>query len=276
MKTMGILFAALALLFVGCKNRVEQLEKEKAELQDTVRSKDEFIQAIIARIDEVHRKSGTAPSDTGKAIAATDRQNLMHKIDDIDTSLLENRAKLADLETTLKSSRGQYASLNKTAAGLRQSLEEREQAFAQLNETVKELETELHQKAMLIEQKDSIINQKESTIKNQAIILNTAYYVMGKKDDLQNKGIIQNKGGFLWGLIGSTTILASGFDNASFTPIDKSREMSIEVDGRIDELVPERNKNYYVIEEKENNLTVLRIVRPDYFWQQNHLVIITK
>jgi DNA repair exonuclease SbcCD ATPase subunit len=276
MKTAGILLVAFALLLVGCNNRAEQLEKEKAGLQEVMKSKDEFIQAIMARISEVHRKLETAPHDTGKAVTVTDRQRLMRQMADIDASLSENKAKLADLETKLKSSRTQGASLNTIVGDLKQSLEERQQAIAQLNERVKNLETELREKTTLVEEKDAIINQKESRIKDQIVKLNTAYYVIGKKDDLQNKGIIRDEGGFLWGLIGSTTVLASGFDNALFKPIDKSREMSIEVGGKIEELVPERDKSYYAVEQKENNLAVLRIVRPDYFWQQNHLVIVTK
>jgi hypothetical protein len=61
----------------------------------------------------------------------------------------------------------------------------------------------------------------------------------------------------------ATTGLANGFDNGYFKPIDKSREMTIEVNAKIDKIVPERNASYYVKEESGDSLSTLRIVRPD-------------
>jgi hypothetical protein len=121
-----------------------------------------------------------------------------------------------------------------------------------------------------------VIDQRDSTVRAQTEMLNTAYYVVGKKDDLESKGIIKKEGGFLWGLIGSTTVLGSGFDNSYFKPIDKTKEMTIEVAGKIDKIIPERNASYYVKEVKGDSLSTLRIVQPDHFWQANLLVVVTK
>jgi len=292
MKTIGAALVSLisiALLFGGCSNRAEQLEKEKAELQEAIKSRDQFMQDILASINEVHSKLESARArentimqqtnayaEKKGAVNVADRESILRQITDIDSSLSENRQKLANLESKLKSSKIQYASLNKMVSDLRQSLEEREQAITQLNDRISGLENQVAEKTRLVAVKDSVIDQRDATVRAQTEMLNTAYYVVGKKDDLESKGIIKNDGGFLWGLIGSTTVLANGFDNSYFKPIDKSREMTIEVAGKIDKLVPERNAGYYVKEEKSDSLSTLRITRPDYFWQENLLVVVTK
>jgi DNA repair exonuclease SbcCD ATPase subunit len=200
----------------------------------------------------------------------------MHQIEDIDASLSENRKELADLETKLKSSKIQYASLNKMVDNLRESLDEREQSITQLSERVKSLENDVAEKTRLVAEKEAVIGQKDSTIRDQQDMLNTAYYVVGNKDDLENKGIIKDEGGFLWGLVGSTTTLATDLDNGYFKPIDKSREMTIEVNGQIDKIVPERDQSFYVEEQKSDTLSTLKILKPERFWQENLLVVVTK
>jgi DNA repair exonuclease SbcCD ATPase subunit len=289
MKTIGALVVAFVLLFTGCDNRSDQLEKEKAQLQDVIKSRDEFIQTVLESINEVHSKLEAARArentivrqtgalEEGKVLVnAENRVNIMRQIEDIDSTLSENRKKLADLETKLKSSKIRYASLNKMVDNLRESLNEREQSITQLSERVKSLENDVAEKTRLIAEKEAVIDQKDSMIKDQRVMLNTAYYAVGNKDDLENKGIIKDEGGFLWGLVGSTTVLAKGFDNGYFKSIDKSREMTIEVNGKIDKIVPQRDESYYVEEQKSDSLSTLKIVKPERFWQQNLLVVVTK
>jgi predicted nucleic acid-binding Zn-ribbon protein len=289
MKTIGALLVALVLLFTGCNNRSDQLEKEKAQLQEGIKSRDEFIQTVLESINEVHSKLETARArenaivrqtgalEEGKVLVnAENRVNIMHQIEDIDATLSENRKKLTDLETKLKSSKIQYASLNKMVDNLRESLDEREQSITQLSERVKSLENDVAEKTRLVAEKEAVINQRDSTIRDQHDMLNTAYYMVGTKDDLENKGIIKDEGGFLWGLVGSTTVLAKGFDKGYFKTIDKSREMTIKVNGKIDKIVPTRDETYYVEEQKNDSLSTLKIVNPERFWQQNLLVVVTK
>jgi DNA repair exonuclease SbcCD ATPase subunit len=289
MKTLGSVLVALVLVFTGCSNRSDQLEKENAQLQETIKSRDEFIQTVLESINEVHSKLETAQAqentiarqtgalEEGKVLVNTvNRVNIMHQIEDIDASLSENRKELADLETKLKSSKIQYASLNKMVDNLRESLDEREQSITQLSERVKSLENDVAEKTRLVAEKEAVIGQKDSTIRDQQDMLNTAYYVVGNKDDLENKGIIKDEGGFLWGLVGSTTTLATDLDNGYFKPIDKSREMTIEVNGQIDKIVPERDQSFYVEEQKSDTLSTLKILKPERFWQENLLVVVTK
>jgi hypothetical protein len=105
--------------------------------------------------------------------------------------------------------------------------------------------------------------------------MNTVYYVVGKKDDLEKKGIVADEGGFLWGLLGSTTVLAGNFNPDLFQKIDKTKQAQIDVTGKIVEIIPKRDAGSYSTTEAGGQ-TVLKIVNADQFWKVNRLVIIAK
>jgi hypothetical protein len=104
--------------------------------------------------------------------------------------------------------------------------------------------------------------------------LNTVYYVVGTRNDLEQKDIIRSTGGFLWGLLGSTTVLTSNYSEQAFQALDKVTGTTIDVPGEIDEMVPERESSSYSKEVDANGHTRLVIVKPDEFWKANHLAII--
>ena len=120
-----------------------------------------------------------------------------------------------------------------------------------------------------------MLTQKDSVIDSQYKQISTAYYIAGTKDQLEKMGIIKKEGGFLWGWLGSTTTLASGFDDKNFKPINKLVENNIHVDGKIDEIIPKRAEQFYKKTEISANESLLTIARPDTFWRDNYLVIIT-
>jgi hypothetical protein len=92
---------------------------------------------------------------------------------------------------------------------------------------------------------------------------------------LKEKNIVSREGGILWGLFGTTTVLTNTFNEGDFTPLDKSKDRLIEVSGTVDEIVPERDPASYTKEEKPDHHTLLTITKPEIFWRESHLAIVT-
>ena len=80
----------------------------------------------------------------------------------------------------------------------------------------------------------------------------------------------------MWGLVGTTTVLTNTFNEGEFTPLDKSKDMLIEVAGNIKEIVPVRDTSSYTKEEKPDKRTLLTITKPEIFWRDSHLAIVTE
>ena len=288
MKNRLLLIAFCGVLFLGCdrtkeeqlQQQVAQLQGEQTSLQQNLAERDKYFEEVMHSVNEVYAdlekarvKEGqlaerVGGSETSAQITdVSTRQQLLSNIGDIGSALKANRKKIGELQAKMKSFRGEVASLNKLVENLKQSLQEREQSIATLQSRVQGLETTVAEKSKTISEKESVIDQQQKS-------MNTAYMIVGTRKELKEKGIIANEGGFLWGLLGSTTVLANGFDRSLFTPIDKTKDQTVSVQGNIDEVLPHRSEDVFATARPAENGSVLTIVQPDRFWQDNYLVIV--
>jgi hypothetical protein len=194
------------------------------------------------------------------------RQQMLQKIGTIGESLKENRKRISDLQARGRKLRNDIEGLNSLMANLKTSLEEREKSIAMLQAQVQGLEATVAEKVQQINEKSAIIDDQMRT-------MSTAYYVVGTRDELEEKGIITEQGGWLFGW-GSSTVLASGVDRSLFTPIDKTRGGTIDLSGEIEEIVPRRDEQFYAMNRTEQGASSLTINAPEKFWQDNYLVIV--
>jgi peptidoglycan hydrolase CwlO-like protein len=285
----AILAVLTAIFLVGCGNseREEALQRQLGEsqseqgtLRQSVADRDKYMEEVIRSINEVYVDLEQARAKETKLAMRVDtteapmqfsnaevRQNFLKKIDGIGTTLKANRKRITDLQVRVRSLGGEVKSLNTLIANLKQSLKEREESIAQLEGRVQGLEQMVAEKTRVISEQDSVIVTHRRTE-------STGYMIVGTRRELREKGIIKEEGGFLWGLLGSTTVLASDIDKTLFTPIDKTREKSVSVKGVIEEVLPHRNENLFSTAEPVEETSVLTVVQPDRFWQDNYLVII--
>ncbi|MEO8166945.1 MAG: hypothetical protein ABI623_01770 [bacterium] len=288
MKTRVVLIAFIAMAIMGCSNheKEEDLQKQLTEAQQkqntlhqNIEERDKYMEDVIHSVNDVYADLAQARAKEAKLAKGTpsegpiqfsnaqSRQQLLANISEIGIGLKENRKKVANLEVRIKFYRGDITGLNKLVENLKTSIAEREQSIAQLEARVQGLET-------TVAEKTAVITEKEGTIGQQQKQMNTAYYIVGTRDELKKKGIITDEGGFLWGLLGSTTVMASGIDQSSFIPIDKTTDQTIRVQGRVDEILPHRNESLFAMVQPGKDETEIAIVSPERFWQDRYLVIV--
>lgn len=289
------MFTVVALIAAGCGNQ-EEMENRNRTLAAQLAAKDMMIEEVTTTVNEIHNAlesawameknvvSQTALTAEGVPITPAElKERILDRISDMRATLSENRKKVTDLERRLRKDNTQYAALGKMVDDLKLNLEAREKSIAELSMRVEDLEHDVIQKAQLIEAHETTIASNknvmatyESTINDQTKQLNTAYYIAGNRDELKEKGIITDEGGILWGLAGTTTVLASDFDDQQFQPFDKTAGRTIQISGEIEEIVPKRDESSYVQERTENGNSVLIIVRPEKFWREKLLVVVTE
>ena len=291
----AVFVIVLTVILWGCDNRSAELEKQNTDLQQRnkeltqdLSSRDEYVDNITQSINEVYDNLEAARAqeksilkektdlEAEKKLSRSEiRAKLLTKINAINTGLTDNQKKVTELEGKLTTYKSQFAGLRKMVASLKQTIETREASIAELELKVKGLENDVAEKGKIVTQRDSVITEQHTVIDDQHRQLTTGFYVIGSRDDLEKKGIIKKQGGFLWGLLGSTTTLANGFDTKYFKPINKVDEHTIQVDGKIDDIVPRRNENFYQMKAVGDKQSMITIAEPNSFWQDNYLVIIT-
>jgi hypothetical protein len=194
-------------------------------------------------------------------------RKLLVDIDEIGSVLKENRKRVSTLQLRMKKYNYHIASLDTLVSNLNQEVLQREESILRLQAKVQGLEASLADKTKLLE-------DRKTTIERQMQEMHTGFYVVGTREELKKKGIIEDEGGFLWGLLGSTTIMAGEVDPAEFTPIDKSKDKTIHVKGKIEEILPRRSESLFTLAREQDKSSDLTIASPDKFWQNNYLIIV--
>ncbi len=285
MRSVFVFFIVSGLIVAGCNDRsneVAQLGTDLQKAKDDLAQRDKYIDDITRSINEIYGTLEQARATEGQlqshAVSAEvgiqrtsqeARDMIFHQVSAVETRLREGREKIAQLEKRVKNYKSQFNGLNKMVASLKKQLQEREQSMADLQVRLTSLEEE-------VTMKNATIAVKEMTIASKEKSLNTVYYIVGTRDELREKGIITEEGGFLWGLLGSTTVLADQVDEKLFTPIDKSIEKIIPIRKGIKEVLPRRNAESYASAEISENQADFRIIDPSRFWQQRYAVIVVE
>ncbi len=262
------------------QSQITQAQNERSTLQQTLNERDRASGDIIKSVNEVYadlekarvKENKIMPKTQGSAEntnvnAQGTQERLLQSISEIGATLKDNRKKIAFLQTRMKTLHGDITNLNTLLENLKTSLLEREKSIAMLEANVKGLEA-------TVEEKTKLVEAKESTIGDQQKRINTVFYIAGTRDELVKKGVISKEGGFLWGLLGSTTVLTSGLDTDVFQPLDKTAEQTIHVQGKIDEILPKRNPELFATSLAGENGSDLKILQPEKFWQGNYLVVV--
>ena len=289
MRATMMFLIAISFVLVGCDNgKQAELENQNKELANEIASKDKYIEDVTTTIGEISNQLEAAwaaekklvrqtnAGDVGKTLSQAElREHILARISDINAMLASNRKRVVDLQHKLKESSTKYTGIESLVGDLKKSLEDREKSVADLTEHVQNLQIEVNEKTQILAARDQTIKVQTDEINDQTIALQTVYYVVGTRSDLKDKGVISREGGFPWGLFGSTTMLAAEYDPEYFQPLDKTKEMEIEIPGKIDEIVPKRSDDSYTKQELDNGHTVIKIVKPGNFWRESHLVIIT-
>ena len=289
-RTLVLVLGMLAgLLLVGCSDRekeqaleqqLAQSNTDRASMQQLLAERDSYLNEVISEVNDIYADLETSRTKEGRLAQRTGgvegktanvtldtRKQLLQNISEIDSTLKNNRKRISDLQTRVKAFAVDIANLNILVENLRASVLEREQSIARLEARVQGLETTVMQKTALIQEKETMLDQQQQK-------MNTVYYVAGTKAELKEKGIITDEGGFLWGLLGSTTIMSSGVDPSAFTPIDRTKDQTLHLQGVIDEILPRRSEGYFAASSVNDSSSDLKILRPDKFWQDNYLVVV--
>jgi hypothetical protein len=152
---------------------------------------------------------------SGESPLRASRDTLIQKIHYMTT-------RVKDLEPRLKQSEQHVKELTTISDSLRNELMATLQNLNGVIENQKETITALTEQVARLTAENSALRD---TLDNMSTVVNTVYYVVGTKDELEKKGVIQEEGGarFLFVLwkSGKTLVPARNLDPSVFTSVDR-------------------------------------------------------
>lgn len=282
----GLAVLALAACQQGPSPEVQrQLEQlsvasvEKDSLLQEMAQTARLISEISSELAKVATRERLAAAKiTSESPLTAERDTLLWQVRDVVTRVRQGEGRLRDsrrrIQALTQASDSLKAQLEGTVAQFEAALESQKQTITALSEQIQNLQAE---NASLTVKTVAL----EDTVKNMA----TAYYVIGTKQELLERGIVVEEGGsrvlFIFGKRGKTLQPARDLPVSQFTPIDLRQVTEIPLpDPEAEYRVASRQSLEFLAEPPDEKGEIrgsaLRITTPEQFWLPSKFLIIVK
>jgi predicted nucleic acid-binding Zn-ribbon protein len=269
--------------------QMQQISAEKDSLLKDVMQTSQFIADVNTQLASVKSKNagkpvkGAAAGAESSMTPAQERDAIKSKIKELTDRLNEaesrlgaSRNRVKELTTNNAALTSQLAAYDSTIAAFKTIIDNQKTEIGSLNDQLAALQTEnaslKQDKAQLTTEKTQLTEEKGSLTTER----NTVYYIVGTKDDLLKKKIIEQTGGALG--LGKTQVPARDLNPSDFTAIDKTKVSEI--------AFPNASKAYRIITRQDvGSLETapdksgrikggLKITNADKFWAASKFLIV--
>lgn len=254
---------------------VEVLQNKIDSLQTANEAYTALLDAVVLNIDSVigADQSVLAPHD----IESTNpRQLLLDKLDACKGVVDRQRARIEELEKNLrilKNGDSRYAGI---IAHLKQQIQQKDAEIAALKESVErgntniaQLTTQMSGLKQSVTELQATTSAQEEALAASDQMLNTAYYFIGDKKQLEALGVL--KGG---GFLKKKKLDLSAADASRFTEIDIREKTSFRINGKKPKVISPMPADSYTITTDPDGKSTLTVTDISKFWSVTSYLII--
>ncbi len=276
----------------------KEVQRQLAELQTVSAEKDSLLAQVAddSRLmselsAEVARVQPANAAGVQEVSGTPDRETMLKNIKDMtarvqssETRLAESQKRIAALSRESKTQQGKLDELQKMVTDFQTTIDNQKQTISSLTEQVNSLQ---QQNVQLVAQNQDLTThttELTQTVADMTARDNTAYYVVGRKDDLVKQGVITEQGGgrvlFVFGKHGKTIVPSRDLDPSTLTKIDRTETTTIPL--------PDADKQYRIVSlqdlsalstppnDKGRLKGEIRIADPDKFWANSKVLIVVQ
>ncbi|QSE98028.1 Cbp1 family collagen-binding glycoprotein adhesin [Fulvivirga lutea] len=280
-----LLMSVLVIVAIACGESKE--EKEIAALKEKVtslqsqntslRNGDQKLKATLEDYNKFFTEieKNLAGIDQNKTMVAQLSADMKDKKD------VKERIKLriSTIKELVENTRLRILALDRTIAQLRKESGEKSDEIMQMDKQIKGLTKDLIAKDAEIEEMDNSIADLETLYqleieKTEELrsILNRAYYIVGTKKELLEKGVITKEGGFIG--IGKVKVLNANAPTALFTKIEKDKTSEMMLNAKKAKMITNHADGSFSIAGENGKADKLMISDADEFWKNGNYVVI--
>jgi hypothetical protein len=250
----------------------KQLAAQKDSLTRVVLQADEFIMHIdssVSRVKGVKKK--------GKAADA--------RLDPLAQQLQNRKAVMARVDALVaraQQTAAQLAKSEKTNSALRAQLASDSAMIADLNVTIKRQTATIDALTTRVDSLNGVTQQLGLTLASLEAQHNKAFYVIGREDDLLQRGVVVREGGanLVFAHPGRTLQMSRTADPSAFTAVDQrgSKVITVPDSTRRYRVISRQSLDYAVVDQRDKDSFVgnLRISEPARFWGPSRFLVIVE
>lgn len=275
-----------ALLFTACTGNNKSNEGENGEqvsenpeltaalaTQDSLNNLINDIMSDMNQIKELEAIVATPGTIDGGEMTSQKAQ-LRNDITAIREALAQRRERLAELEKKLKKNASQNSSMLKTIEGLKEQIAQNETQITTLTEQlaaanikIETLGTQVDSLNTTVANEKAGKEQAQQEAQKLTDEMNTCYYALGSKSELQKHNIIKT------GFLRKTKIMQGDYEMSYFTKTDKRTLKTIHLNSKKAKVMTNQPADSYKIEDNNGQKTLV-ITDPTRFWNAGNFIVI--
>jgi len=283
MKSIKIIIACLLIAigsttFTNCKDGEEKgnpladsLKNANGELSGQLNEKSAALQEFIESFNEIQENLNAIKEKekiVANASSTGDVKNKGNQIkEDIQAIydlMAKNKNRISSLSAKLKQS-------NLKLAGMEKMIENLQNTITLKDEEIAELKTRMEGLNIELANLNTNYQVVESESAQKTDMLNTAYYTIGTRKELQEKKVITKEGGFIG--LGKSTKVTDDFNKEYFTKINVEQTLSINIGAKKVKLLSNHPKNSYKLVGTKP-IEKIEILNPKEFWDASKYLVI--
>jgi hypothetical protein len=267
--------------------RTDSLSNVRKELLDEVMTSTQFVTQINAELAKARvlaSKEATKLETTSEMTATNEQRklivaritHLVARLDSVQTRLASTRARVQQLTKEDSSLVAQVTVYEKSIADL-QATAARERADFQA--VIGRQTTEIASLNSRVDTLTTVRMALSDTVNQLTSEKNTAYYIVGTKDELIKKGVLVAEGGKRFLLVGSRNVVpARQLDPSNFSKIDRLTDRTIQLPEGEYQILTRQNASFAKAQaEKDGKIAgALTIEQPEGFWKASPFLIIVR
>ena len=237
-----------------------QLNEKSAALQEFIESFNE----IQENLNAIKEKEKIVANASSKGDVKNKGNQIKEDIQAIYDLMAKNKNRIGSLSSKLKQSNLKISGMEKMIENLQNSLNLKDEEIAELKTRMEGLNIELANLNTNYKVVESESSQKTD-------LLNTAYYTIGTKKELEAKKVISKEGGFIG--LGKSTKVTDDFNKEYFTKINIEQTTSINIGAKKVKLLSNHPKNSYKLVGTKP-IEKIEILNAKEFWDASKYLVI--
>jgi len=267
--------------------RTDSLSNVRRDLLEEVMASTEFVNQINTELAKARALAAKAPprleTNTESIQVNEERKqvvarisHLVSRLDSVQNRLAATRSLARRLTRQDSGLVARVADYEKTIVDLRQSTE---QQRAAVQNSIDQQTTKI---AVLNGEVDTLSHVSAAlsdTVGRLTTEVNTAYYIVGTKDELLKKGIIVAEGPKRFLVVGSRSLApARELDPSNFTKIDRRASRTIDLPDGEYQIISRQNPTFAAAKSQKDGRIAggLTISQPEQFWESSRFLIIVR
>ncbi len=269
------------------RTQIEEMTTIAAAKDSLVRDLAETTRLLSDINTEIMKVTSTRkpvePVVGGEGVATNDRALVLKRVQDLTARLKANESRLAASQKRLRQLTSQSDSLKGFVTDLQATLDGLNATLESQRTTIATMEADLtgaRQQVSTLSTEKAELTDTVSVITTRE---NTAYYIIGTRSELKDRGIIKEAGGtrfLIFTRTGEVLKPGDNLDPSAFTAVDRRNVTEIKLPDPMKEyqLVTNQNIAYSNIPLDANYRVKgsLQITSPDRFWGQHKFLILVE